>query len=89
MDKLKKIIDHCKCGVFITIDDHKNSYADIIMSVDMLDGVPDEIKNKMIEMDTIVEVQCYPDTPIGFFHAYHYDLDAALSEVLIALKVEA
>lgn len=39
----------------------------------------------MIETNTIVELQFYPDTPIGFYRVYYCDLDAALDEAYCAL----
>lgn len=37
-----------------------------------------KIKDKMIENDCIIHVCCYPDTQVGFFDFWHYDLDEAI-----------
>jgi len=36
--------------------------------------------------DFIIEIQFYPDTPVGFHVVYHYDLDAALDEALTIIE---
>jgi hypothetical protein len=46
----------------------------------------EEIANKMIEHNTIIDLQFYPNTPIGFYSIYHYDLEMALDEALEILK---
>lgn len=40
------------------------------------------VLNKMIELNTIVEVQCYPSTPVGFFTVFHYDVDEAIKTAM-------
>ena len=40
----------------------------------------------MIETDTIVVLQFYPDTPIGSYSIWHHDLDAALDAALSCLS---
>ena len=44
--------------------------------------VEPEVLAKMIEMDTVIDLQFYPDTPIGSYSILHYDLDLALDEAL-------
>lgn len=36
----------------------------------------------MIETNTIVEIQWYPDTPVGFYSLFHYDFNLAVEEAL-------
>ena len=43
------------------------------------------VRAKMIETDTIVEIQFYPVTPIGSHVVWHYDIDTALDESLACL----
>jgi hypothetical protein len=47
-----------------------------------LEGLDAAIKQRMIDTDTIVEVQFYPDTPVGFYRVLHHDLNAALAEAV-------
>lgn len=88
--KLKQIQDLCKCGVFVTINEHRDYYepAEEYLNErsDWFDNIDDGIKAKMIELDTIVSVQAYNRTPVGFYVVHHYDLNAALSDMLETLK---
>ena len=40
----------------------------------------------MEKTNTVVSVQFYPDTPIGFYIVYHYDVEAAIKCALDALE---
>lgn len=88
--KLKRLISLCKCSVSVEIDKHKNYYESVSAHLDDLEideeDVDRETMNRMIEMDTIVIIQFYPDTPVGFYRVYDYDLDRALSKALAVLE---
>lgn len=47
--------------------------------------ISNEVRLKIIETDTLISLVFYPDTPIGFYHVLHYDIDAALDEALKCL----
>jgi len=89
MEKLNKLIQECKCGVHIIVNSHKDYYESVekhfkdnpIKSED-LEYIESEVYEKMKELDTIIEIQCYPNTPIGSFTVYHYDLELAIDEAL-------
>ena len=91
MDKLKTLLNRCKCGVFVTVNQHRDYYQSVDQALDDLAGmesppeIPADIRAEMVRKDTIVEVQFYPDTPIGFYLIYHYDIDLALDEALACL----
>lgn len=74
----------------IDINDHKNVYETAeyyIESTDFInDGLPDSIKEEMIKRDTIISIQAYPKTPIGFIHIVHYDMEEALSEAIKSVE---
>ena len=95
VDKLKELISKCKCGVYVTINENRDSYqsvTDALMEFSQHECPPEitkEIHEKMIETDTIIEVQFYPDTPVGFYDVYHYDLDMALTEALAIAEKES
>lgn len=84
---LQEIIDRCKCEVFVTANEHRCDYDSV--AVHLADeqtrhgnepvATPDVIA-KMIEMDTVIALQFYPRTTIGFYTVYHYSLDAAINE---------
>jgi len=90
--KLKELLSKCKAGVIISVNEHRNYYSSAELTLERLyDGVcdpeiADDVRNTMLETDTIVEIQFYPDTPIGFYSVYHHDIECALDEALSALK---
>ena len=95
MNKLAQIQQKCKCSVSININRYKDYYQTIQEGIDdvnqMLRSSGDnllsqEMVNKMIEHNTIIDLQFYPDTPIGSYTIYHYDLEMALDEALKILK---
>lgn len=91
-DKLKKLLDRCKCSIYLTINQHRNYYDSAAKGLEWYQNrecPPDltpEIEAKIIETDTIINLHFYPDSPNGFYQILHYDLDAALD---VALKILA
>lgn len=88
MDKLQRLLALCKCGVFLTVNNHRNYYQTAAERLDELDDMEcppqytPEVKACMIATDTVIELQFYPDTPIGSYSVFHHDLDAALDQAL-------
>jgi hypothetical protein len=89
MDKLKELMRRCKCSVSVTVNAHRDYYETAEVSLSDMSSrrveapeIDPTVRAKMIETDTIIEVQFYPNTPVGFYVVYHYDLDAALDEAL-------
>lgn len=82
MKLFKEICGMCKCSVSITVNAHRDIYESVEVYLDEKAGeiLPD-VLSKMIETDTLIEVQAYPDTPIGFYIVRHYDIDMALQEM--------
>jgi len=97
VDKLKELMRRCKCGVYVKVNAHRDVYesAELFLSEMSTQGdhehlqIDPAVKAKMIETNTIVEVQFYPNTPISFYVLRHYDLDAALDDALACLDAEA
>jgi hypothetical protein len=93
MEKLETLIEKCKCGVHITVNAHRDYYETVeqhfksnpITEEDLEDIEPD-VYDKMKELNTIIELQYYPDTPIGFYKVYHYDIEKAIDEALSSLN---
>lgn len=82
-----------KGGLIVTIDDHVSSYmtvADYVAEYAAMQSheydywVSDEQRDKAIAEDRLVEVQWYPDTPVGFYRAAGADIEVV---VAYALKV--
>lgn len=93
MDKLKELLKLCKCGVFLTVNEHRDYYQSAEQSIkeyeenhDEKIEVEDEIRQMMIKTDTIIRCQFYPHTPVGFHEIWHYDLNKCLQESLDCLK---
>lgn len=93
-DKLKRIIELSKCEVGVRVNAHKCNYESAAEGIDNLkclgvidsDITTNEVIVKMIELDTIVEVYSYADTPIAQYSVIHYDLDSALDIILNTLE---
>ncbi len=84
MEKLKELISSCKSEIEISINHHKGSYSTVdkwISEEDQQDIDPD-VFLEMIRRDTIIRIQFYPDSPVGFYVVYHYDIDKALELAL-------
>ncbi|MCK5235830.1 MAG: hypothetical protein KAR06_02500 [Deltaproteobacteria bacterium] len=92
-EKLKKIFARCKCGVYLIVNQHRDYYQtaeDKLKELDLLeatDEIDPEVRRLMIETNTVVDLQFYPDTPLGSYSIYHYDIDAAIDEALECLEV--
>jgi len=92
MEKLNELIKLSKCGIYLNINTHRDSYEtveqyfeDIIRKEDFED-IPSDLLDKMKELDTIIELQFYPDSPVGFYTVYHYDLESAIDIALETIK---
>lgn len=94
MKKLQQILDRCKCGVFLTVNQHRDYYQtakDALLEKQGYECPPEidrDVQEVMEKTDTIIELQFYPDTPIGSYSLYHYDLEKILDEALEILKGE-
>lgn len=92
MDKLNELLKRCKCGVYLTVNAHRDYYRTAAQTLDELSKqedppeIPDDVRQKMIESNTIIDLQFYPNTPVSFYVIYHHDLNAALDEALAILN---
>lgn len=91
MDKLKQLLDRCECGVYLNVNTHRDVYETAeqkiaqAMSMECPPEIAPEVRAEMERTNTVIELQFYPDTPIGFYTVWHHDLDAALDEALACL----
>ena len=93
-DKLNLLISKCKASVTVSVNDHKDCYTTAAKEIadskvdphSMLDEASEEVHEEMAKRDTIIVVQFYPRTPVGFYNVAHYDLDMALDECLEILN---
>lgn len=92
MNDLNRLISLCKASISIDINDHTTGYQSVdeyMNDMEMCnDGTISDINPdvfaEMIKRNTVVRVCFYPDTPVGNYTIYHYDVDEALK---IALSV--
>jgi len=94
VDKLLELMSLCKCGISISINDHKDVYqtaeqrlADM-EATGQLDDVDQQVIACIIERDCLIQIFAYPDTPVGNYACVHYDLELSLTEVVDAIKGE-
>jgi hypothetical protein len=93
MEKLKKLIGACKADIDININNHKSSYETVEQYFqfptrkDDVEDINIDVLEKMKELDIIIELQFYPNTPIGSYKIYHYDVEKAIDEALEILKI--
>lgn len=92
MEKFKELMSKCKCSVSIEVNGHRDYYDSVEKHMEDVNAGSDtpvttpEVLAEMIKRDTVVWVQAYPDTPIGFYVVYHYDIDLALDQMLECVK---
>ena len=73
--------------VNLTANDHRTQYITIDEYISNLedDGslqLDDDVRKKMIDSDTIIELQIYPDNPVSFYYVVHYDLQSAIDRMV-------
>ena len=93
LDNLSLLLNRCKCGVFISVNEHRDYYQSVeeFLNDHRLEpeDIEEDIKKKMTELNTMVEIHFYPDTPIGFYEVYHFDINEALKQSLEILGIAA
>lgn len=86
MSKLNKLIGLCKCSVSIEANEHKNDNQTTKEYLEdkayPIEDIETEVLEKIYETNTLIELCFYPNTPMGFYTVYHYDLEAAIDEAL-------
>ncbi len=86
--KIKQLIENTKCSITLEINQHRDIYESVEQYMQgyphesFIKDIEQEVYNKMVETDTIIELQVYPNTPISFYKIYGYDLDMVLDEAL-------
>lgn len=92
MSKIKELMSLCKASVTITINYHKDFYQSVGDYLGDGKNPFDTCRfngakmSKMEELDTIVYIQAYPSTPVGYYELYHYDIDLAIEEMIDIIK---
>ncbi len=89
MEKLNQLISLCKAAVSIEVNEHRNSYEPVEQYLRLYDfgnELDPGILQEIINRDTVIVVQFYPQTPIGFYVLAHYDLEMAVDQALAVLN---
>ena len=91
MEDLKVLLARCKYGVSLQVNDHRDYYNTAEEALEEARGyecppeISDPVRKIMIDTNTIITCQFFPDTPIGSYDVWHYDLDECLKECLKCL----
>jgi hypothetical protein len=93
--KLGSLLARCKCSVQLTVNGHRDVYdtpEDRLAEFEKWECPPEidaDVRAGILRTGNILELQFYPDTPIGAYYIVHHDLDAALADALECLGIEA
>ena len=88
MSDLEKLISLCKCGVSLTVNEYRNNYQTVekfiaeIRSFHEPDEIDDATEKKMIESSSVVRLDFYPHTPVGFITVWGSNVSEVVSEAL-------
>lgn len=94
MDKLKILLDKCKCGVFLSVNEHRGYHEtphqrlEWYAKIECPPEISDEVRAGILKSGDIVDLLFYPQTPIGSYRIVHYDLDEALRLAIECLSAE-
>lgn len=90
MKKLKELLSKCEASVSISVNQHRDYYQSVedyikeraLMDEDLINEIGQDVYEEMKKTNTVVEIQAYPDTPVGSYIVFHYDIDEALDIML-------
>ena len=90
MNKIKELLSKCKASVSITVNQHKDHYQSVkdyieeqvVLDEDLIEDIGLGVYEEMKITDTVIEIQAYPNTPIGSYRVIHYDIDKAVDIML-------
>ena len=94
MKKLEELMSLCKHGMFISINEHRDNYQSVEeflldqeggFGLISHDDIDDDTRQRMVVLDTVVELQCYPDTPNGFYVMFHYDIGKVVEDMIATI----
>lgn len=73
-----------QCELHLTHNEHRNNYQTLEQfaadrELDLDDWVSVEQRDKAMAAQDVWELHWYPDTPVGFYRLFAYDLDVLLA----------
>ena len=87
MEKLLELFHRCQSTVEIRYNQHKSYYDTVVQSIgDDSDSVDFDVLKEMIRRDTVIAIQFYPHSSVGFHIVYHYDIEKAIDKCLSILN---
>jgi hypothetical protein len=95
VEKLKELFELCDASVHINYNENRDLYLTVEQFLNDQErfhaadlGIDPDVRKVMADTNQMITIQAYPNTPIGFYVIYHWDLEAALDEMLSVLKDE-
>lgn len=82
---LENLVAQCKGSVNVAFNGHRDCYDSLEEYIDAeerFSDTPDDVRAAILEAGTVVEIQFYPDTPIGFYTVLGRSLDEAVDVCL-------
>lgn len=91
MDDLSWIINRCKGEVCLIVNEHRSFEQPLSQKITHIEENEDqyispEIKARIMDTGTLIDLVCYPDNNIGSYRVIHHDLLSALSEMKRLIK---
>ena len=91
---LQELVNHCKASVSVEFNPHKATYETVENYLwnfvygsrcnspeERIEEIGQERYERLIAGDSLVELQWYPNTPIGFYRTYGQTLEECLEQV--------
>lgn len=91
-EKIERLMARCKCGVHLTVNEHRDYYETAEQRLEWYEGlecqpeIDGDVRAGILRSNTIIDLIVYPDTPIGSYHIVHYSLDGALDAALACVN---
>ena len=93
--QLKVLQAQCKGGVSIEFNPQYSNYESIqkylediamVQNVKLSELIDDETLRGITKADQLIELHMYPDTPIGSYKLYHWDIGAIVKQAITLLE---
>ena len=90
---LAKLVSLCKCEVSISVNEHRGNYETIQQFFEIRNGLDSydisaELLADLVKADCVVQVYCYPRTPVGSYKIIDSDIDRAITRAIAAVLGE-
>ena len=89
---MKELINKC-LACSIEINEHKNYYQTTKEYLEeknnycsVLEDIDEAVLKEIYNRNTLIELHCYPNNPVGSYYVCHYDYDLAIQEMLNLLE---